>query len=101
MNFYFRAECQSQTNGYPGAKYKKFSSEQEAQSFIDCGYVPEILPVMPKVTQPSNSLESLQKFEISGAKTRPTLGASSSGSQSNGSYYAVAIGKNVGIYFTW
>ncbi|XP_032796784.2 ribonuclease H1 isoform X1 [Daphnia magna] len=95
------AECQSQTNGYPGAKYKKFSSEQEAQSFIDCGYVPEILPVMPKVTQPSNSLESLQKFEISGAKTRPTLGASSSGSQSNGSYYAVAIGKNVGIYFTW
>ena len=31
----FRAECESQVKGFPGARYKKFGSEQEAQNFID------------------------------------------------------------------
>lgn len=31
------SECESEVKGYPGAKFKKFSSEKEAQDFIGIG----------------------------------------------------------------
>lgn len=31
----FRAECEFQVKGFPGAKYKKFGTEAEANGFIN------------------------------------------------------------------
>ena len=31
---YFRKECESYVKGFPGARYKKFSTEDEAKSFV-------------------------------------------------------------------
>lgn len=31
---YFRAECESYVKGFPGARYKKFSTEDEAETFV-------------------------------------------------------------------
>ena len=65
--------------------------------------MPEILPIQPRVTQLSKSCEGLKKFESPSSKSgnqSPTPKATTSGSQSQ-NYYAVAIGKNVGIYSTW
>ena len=31
---YFRKECESYVKGFPGARYKKFSTEDEAESFV-------------------------------------------------------------------
>ena len=30
----FRAECESYVKGFPGARYKKFSTEDEAETFV-------------------------------------------------------------------
>ena len=30
----FRAECESYVKGFPGARYKKFSTEYEAETFV-------------------------------------------------------------------
>jgi hypothetical protein len=65
--------------------------------------MPEILPIQPRATQLSKSCEGLKKFESPSSKSgnqSPTPKATTSGSQSR-NYYAVAIGKNVGIYSTW
>lgn len=32
---FIRAECESQVKGFPGARYKKFGSEDEAHNFIE------------------------------------------------------------------
>ena len=32
----FRKECQSHIKGFPGARFKKFSTQEEADSFV-CG----------------------------------------------------------------
>ncbi|XP_046455643.1 ribonuclease H1-like isoform X3 [Daphnia pulex] len=99
------AECQSQIQGYPGAQFKKFSSQQEAEGFIQQrnSDTPEILPVKPRASQLPEASDDLKEFESSfsgSGNQSPTAKASTSGSQSK-YYYAVAIGKNVGIYSTW
>ena len=97
-----RAQCQEQVKGYPGAQFKKFSSQEEAESFIHGSGGPEILPVLPRGAQSIKPYESQKKiqnsFSSTGCQSAPA--ASSSGFQS-GSYYAVAKGKNVGVYSTW
>jgi viroplasmin and RNaseH domain-containing protein len=102
---FFRAECQSQIQGYPGAQFKKFSSQQEAEGFIQQrnSDTPEILPVKPRTSNLQKASDDLKKCESSfsgSGNQSPTAEASTSGSQSK-YYYAVAIGKNVGIYSTW
>lgn len=37
------SECESEVKGYPGAKFKKFSSEKEAQDFIGIGKEDRVL----------------------------------------------------------
>ena len=32
--FTYRAECESYVKGFPGARYKKFSTEDEAETFV-------------------------------------------------------------------
>lgn len=34
-SLFFRAECQEQVKGFPGAKFKKFLTNEEAQKFIE------------------------------------------------------------------
>ncbi|EFX83745.1 hypothetical protein DAPPUDRAFT_239866 [Daphnia pulex] len=84
---FFRAECQSQIQGYPGAQFKKFSSQQEAEGFIQQrnSDTPEILPVKPRASQLPKASDDLKKFESSfsgSGNQSPTAKASTSGSQS-------------------
>jgi len=70
------AECQKATNGFPGARFKKFNTKEEAQCFITAN-------------KPATSNVSL-------------LG-SSSGSFNSGDqkFYVVARGDKPGIYTNW
>lgn len=99
---FLRAQCEAQVKGYPGAQFKKFSSQEEAEVFIHGTKGPEILPVLPRGTQSSKPYEGLKTIEnsFSGSNNQILPLASGSRSQS-GNYYAVAKGKNVGVYFTW
>lgn len=37
-----RADCEKQVKGYPKARFKKFSTEAEAEAFVKCGAVNRI-----------------------------------------------------------
>lgn len=84
-----RLECEAQIKGFAGAKFKKFSTKEEADSFVQNGGVASDC-VLAQYSQPSASkiVPAAKKF------------TASSNSQ-QGNYYAVAKGKNVGIYSTW
>ncbi|RGP68014.1 ribonuclease h1 [Fusarium longipes] len=75
-------ECEAQVSGYSGAKYEVFYTLSEAQHYMDgaafsAGHLPPSLPA------PSSSMAS---YSAAGAPKK---------------YYAVAVGRKPGIYYTW
>lgn len=104
IKFLSRAECEVQIKGYPGAKFKKFTSKEEADAFIDCYKGPEILPVLPRSS--TNLLKTCETFKKPSTfvADKQEYGHSSKvkeSTSSSGTYYAVAKGKTVGIFSTW
>jgi len=55
-----RADCQEQTKGFHGARYKKFNTEAEAQDFIN--------GVKPKSKQDIADSDSSEESKKSGDK---------------------------------
>lgn len=79
------SQCEAQIKGFPQAKFKKFKSLEEAESFVGdakpCGN--------QDISIPRSSLTKPFDNPVPSNPKRPAL------------YYAVAKGKKVGIYSTW
>lgn len=75
-------ECKAQVDGFPGAKYQKFKTEQEASLYMGGEKLSEEPKVEPYVVEQLTKLvdELLPK---------------------SGSFYAVQVGKTPGVYKTW
>ena len=85
QRFGIRSQCEAQIKGFPQAKFKKFKSLEEAESFVGdakpCGN--------QDISIPRSSLTKPFDNPVPSNPKRPAL------------YYAVAKGKKVGIYSTW
>lgn len=77
------AQCEAEIKGFPQAKFKKFSTQEEAENFIK-----SVDENHSRVTILSSNV-SMQDRSISRPKSLQET------------YYAVAKGKKVGIYSTW
>ena len=87
-----RPECEAQIKGFAGAKFKKFSTKEEADSFVQNGGIAASDSVLAQYSQQPSATKIVPVAK--------KLTASSNGQQQS-CYYAVSKGKNVGIYSTW
>ena len=71
---------------------KKFSTKEEADSFVQNGGVAASDSVLAQYSQQPSATKIVPVAKKFTASTN---------SQQQGNYYAVAKGKNVGIYSTW
>lgn len=82
--------------GFTGAKFKKFSTLQEAQQFAG---IQLCQPDSTNSSMPASKWTSYSRDFSS----QPELSKSNTPAQGKGQkcYYAVAKGHNVGVYLSW
>ena len=99
MNLIFfntnRPECQDQVNGFQGAKFKKFSTREEAESYISSTNASP--PDASRLS--SNKLLKSKLPDV--ISTDISLPSFSIMKRSEKNYYAVAVGKTPGIFSNW
>ncbi|RCN49300.1 ribonuclease HI [Ancylostoma caninum] len=99
-------ECKKQTTGFKGAKFKKFDNEEEAKMFAEGKTLKQIEEAMADRKRPAETsssaddAESAKKPKKLRYDTKLLYGALLS-SMAKGGFYAVANGRNVGVYTTW
>jgi len=78
-----RAQCEAEIKGFAQAKYRKFSTKEEAENFVESNGSNH-----SQFSNPSNNLTTQCENGPNQKSSKET-------------YYAVAKGKKVGIYTTW
>jgi viroplasmin and RNaseH domain-containing protein len=75
----------TQVRGFPGAKHKSFALRSDAEAFVRLH-----APATSATTAPATS------------RKRPASAMNSVTSvESKGTFYAVAVGRSIGIYDSW
>lgn len=77
------AQCEAEIKGFAQAKYRKFSTKEEAENFVESNGSNH-----SQFSNPSNNLTTQCENGPNQKSSKET-------------YYAVAKGKKVGIYTTW